>query len=186
MNVDGTPNVRACMTPAVEGMQVRHQNAYPSLERDWLAVAQRFDALMPVGWYYKTFTHAGAWHRAEPYIRKAAGLGDVPLPDAMRRALRTFLPAGGCSCRRRRTVGHGSGSRGGAHRRSRCPRSTTSRSPAGICATARAARIGQALSALRSKANIEVLAAIVLFRAVRGRVCSASCSRRRTTARTSG
>ena len=85
MNVDGIPNVRTCMTPAVEGMQVRHQNAYPSLERDWLAVAQRFDALMPVGWYYKTFTHAGAWHRAEPYIRKAAGLGRVPLPDAMRR-----------------------------------------------------------------------------------------------------
>ena len=41
-----------------------------------LAVAQRFDWLMPVGWYYKTMTHEWSWHAAEPYIRKVAGLGD--------------------------------------------------------------------------------------------------------------
>src|SRR5262252_7250924 len=49
MNVDGTPNVRACITPACAGMAVRHQNAYPSLDHDWLAAVQRFDWLMPVG-----------------------------------------------------------------------------------------------------------------------------------------
>ena len=84
MNVDGTPNVRACVTPVREGMQVRHQNAYPSLERDWLSAVQRFDFAMPVGWYYKRFTNPDVWHRAEPFIRKVAGLGEVPLPDAAR------------------------------------------------------------------------------------------------------
>ena len=50
---------------------------YPSLERDWLAVAERFDWLMPVGFYYKTFTHPTAWRFVEPLIRRVAGLGEV-------------------------------------------------------------------------------------------------------------
>src|ERR1700686_5295353 len=80
VNVDGAPNVRACITPARAGMKVRHQNAYPSLENDWFSGVQRFDKLMPVGWYYKTMTHPRSWHAAEPYIRKVAGLGVVPEP----------------------------------------------------------------------------------------------------------
>ena len=82
VNVDGAPNVRGCVTPARAGMQVRHQNAYPSLESDWLANVQHFDWLMPVGWYYKAMTHAWSWHAAEPYIRKVAGLGVAPEPGA--------------------------------------------------------------------------------------------------------
>jgi sarcosine oxidase subunit alpha len=82
MNVDGTPNIRTCITPAREGMTVRHQNAYPSLEHDWLSAAQRFDRLMPVGWYYKTMTRDWAWHAAEPFIRRAAGLGVAPEPGS--------------------------------------------------------------------------------------------------------
>lgn len=81
MNVDDTPNVRTCMTPARAGMRVTHQNAYPSLESDWLSIVQRFDWLMPVGWYYKTMTHPGVWHAAEPYVRKVAGLGTPPSLD---------------------------------------------------------------------------------------------------------
>ena len=77
LNVDGVPNVRSCMTPVREGMAVKHQNAYPSLEKDWLSIAQHFDWLMPVGWYYKTFTNPAMWHAAEPWIRKVAGLGEV-------------------------------------------------------------------------------------------------------------
>lgn len=77
VNVDGTPNVRACTEPVHAGMQVRHQNAYPSLEQDWLVVAERFDWLMPVGFYYKTFTHPTAWRLVEPLIRRVAGLGEV-------------------------------------------------------------------------------------------------------------
>src|SRR5579872_4478849 len=60
MNVDGVPNVRACVTSARQGIEARHQNAYPSLEHDWMAITQRFDWLMPVGWYYKTLTTPGS------------------------------------------------------------------------------------------------------------------------------
>ena len=77
MNVDGTPNVRACTQPVQDGMQVTHQNAYPSLETDYMAVAERFAWAMPVGFYYKTFTHPWMWHLAEPLIRRAAGLGKI-------------------------------------------------------------------------------------------------------------
>jgi sarcosine oxidase, subunit alpha len=77
MNVDGIPNIRTCITPVSDGMRVKAQNAFPSLETDWLSITQRFDWLMPVGWYYKTFTHRALWHAAEPIIRKVAGLGEV-------------------------------------------------------------------------------------------------------------
>lgn len=82
MNVDGVPNVRTCMTPVRAGMRVRHQNASPSLEHDRLAIVQRFDWLMPVGWYYKAMTHPAIWHAAEPFIRKVAGLGEPPPPGS--------------------------------------------------------------------------------------------------------
>ncbi len=78
VNVDGTPNVRSCITPVCAGMEVRHQNAFPSLDHDWLVAVQHFDWLMPVGWYYKAMTHEWSWHVAEPYIRKVAGLGVAP------------------------------------------------------------------------------------------------------------
>jgi len=77
MNVDGIPNIRTCITPVRDGMTVKAQNAFPSLETDWLSITQRFDWLMPVGWYYKTFTQRAMWHAAEPIIRKVAGLGEV-------------------------------------------------------------------------------------------------------------
>jgi sarcosine oxidase subunit alpha len=83
MNVDGTPNVRTCMTPVRAGMRVTHQNAYPSLDHDCLEMVQRFDWLMPVGWYYKTMTNPRLWHAAEPLVRKVAGLGDVPAMDSV-------------------------------------------------------------------------------------------------------
>ena len=81
MNVDGVPNVRTCITPARQGMEVKAQNAYPSLETDFLSITQHFDWLMPVGWYYKTLTLPAMWHAAEPAIRKVAGLGEI-LPSA--------------------------------------------------------------------------------------------------------
>ncbi len=77
VNVDGSPSVRSCVTPALDGMRVRHQNAWPSLENDALSIGQHFDFLMPAGWYYKVFTKPATWHRVEPHIRKAAGLGEL-------------------------------------------------------------------------------------------------------------
>jgi sarcosine oxidase subunit alpha len=78
MDVDGVPNVRACVTPARPGMTVKHQNAFPSLDFDLLAVNQKLGWLMPVGWYYKTFTNRRAWKAVEPWIRRAAGVGAAP------------------------------------------------------------------------------------------------------------
>lgn len=78
MNVDGIPNVRTCMEPVRDGMRVRSQNCWPSLERDWLSVIERFDFLLPVGFYYKMFARPRwAWKWAEPAIRRMAGLGRI-------------------------------------------------------------------------------------------------------------
>ena len=38
MNVDGIPNVRACVEPVRDGTQVSSQNAWPSIDRDVLNV----------------------------------------------------------------------------------------------------------------------------------------------------
>jgi sarcosine oxidase subunit alpha len=78
MNVDGTPNVRTCVTPARAGMQVRHQNAWPSLDRDALSVIGRIERLLPVGFYYKTFIHPRAlWPVYEHVLRNVGGIGVV-------------------------------------------------------------------------------------------------------------
>ena len=86
MSVDGVPNVRACMTRVEAGMRVRHQNAWPSQERDILSVLDRLGRLMPVGFYYKTFhTPKLFWKAARPIVRRVAGLGRVgqaPLPGS--------------------------------------------------------------------------------------------------------
>jgi sarcosine oxidase subunit alpha len=77
MNVDGAPNVRTCITPARDGMEVWHQNAWPSLKNDALSLTQHADFMMPPGWYYKRFTDPRVWHAVEPGIRKIAGLGEI-------------------------------------------------------------------------------------------------------------
>lgn len=76
-------NVRACMTPAEEGLQVETQNAWPSLENDIMSLTQLGDELLPVGFYYKTFIRPKAlWPVYEKVLRNAAGLGklDVDAP----------------------------------------------------------------------------------------------------------
>ncbi len=78
VRVGKEPNVRACQRRLEEGMQVRSQNAWPSLKRDllsWFGKAGRF---MPVGFYYKTFIRpASMWPFFERVLRRAAGLGMV-------------------------------------------------------------------------------------------------------------
>ena len=83
MTVDGVPNVRACTEPARAGMDVRHQNAWPSLDRDVFSVLDRFDRLMPVGFYYKALHKPRfAWRLAAPIISRLAGLGSVRVDGA--------------------------------------------------------------------------------------------------------
>jgi 3-deoxy-D-manno-octulosonate cytidylyltransferase len=78
-----TPNTRATDIAASEGLQAFTGNAWPSLGFDLAAVTSRFAALLPAGFYYKTFMWPH-WQLFEPMIRRMAGLGvaaDGPDPD---------------------------------------------------------------------------------------------------------
>ena len=76
VNVDGVPNVRCCMEPARQGIEVSHQNAWPLLDRDLLSVLDRMDRLMPVGFYYKALHRPKLlWRLAQGIIRRIAGIG---------------------------------------------------------------------------------------------------------------
>jgi sarcosine oxidase subunit alpha len=78
MNVNGRPNVRTCVEPVADGMQIRHQNAYPSLDHDLLSIVDKLDRFLPVGFYYKTFIHPRwMWPVYEWVLRHLAGLGKV-------------------------------------------------------------------------------------------------------------
>ncbi len=71
------PNVRATQAEVFEGLEVRSQNRWPSLQWDLMAVNDLAAPILSAGFYYKTFM----WPRAfweglyEPLIRRAAGLG---------------------------------------------------------------------------------------------------------------
>jgi len=78
-----TPNTRATDIAAVQGLQARTGNAWPSLKFDLGAVNSKFASLLPAGFYYKTFIWPH-WHLFEPAIRRMAGLGAAaatPDPD---------------------------------------------------------------------------------------------------------
>ena len=80
LTVDDEPGVRSCCTEARPGSSVRRETGWPNAERDVLAVADHLHALMPVGFYYKVFTRpAWAWPLAEKVIRRATGVGSLPL-----------------------------------------------------------------------------------------------------------
>jgi sarcosine oxidase subunit alpha len=80
VQIGDRPSVRACATPVQAGMAVEHQNAWPSLERDVLALAGRAGGpFMQVGFYYKTFIRPRRlWPVYERVLRRAAGLGKLP------------------------------------------------------------------------------------------------------------
>jgi sarcosine oxidase subunit alpha len=78
-----TPNTRATDIAASAGLQAFTGNAWPSLGFDLAALSSRFAALLPAGFYYKTFMWPH-WQLFEPVIRRMAGLGvaaDAPDPD---------------------------------------------------------------------------------------------------------
>jgi sarcosine oxidase subunit alpha len=78
-----TPVTRATDVAAADGLVVRVGNAWPSLGNDLAALNARFAALLPAGFYYKTFKWPD-WHWFEPMIRRMAGLGHAasePDPD---------------------------------------------------------------------------------------------------------
>ena len=76
---DAEPNVRATVQEIYEGLEVRSQNAWPSLGFDALGVNDLAAPFFSAGFYYKTFMWPRAfWERVyEPLIRRAAGLGGL-------------------------------------------------------------------------------------------------------------
>ncbi len=79
MQIDGIPNVRACIEPVSDGMRVERQNAWPSAGRDIHGWLNTLSFMMPPGFYYKVFHRPRwAWPLVEPLIRSKAGLGKVP------------------------------------------------------------------------------------------------------------
>ncbi len=78
MNIDGKPNVKACTTLVNEGMIVKQQNAWPSVDHDISSIIDKFSFLLPVGFYYKKFIHPKwMWPMVRGFIRRAAGYGKV-------------------------------------------------------------------------------------------------------------
>ncbi|UWQ91836.1 sarcosine oxidase subunit alpha family protein [Rhodobacteraceae bacterium M382] len=77
------PNTRATVAELYDGMEANSQNRWPSLERDFMSINDRFSNFLTAGFYYKTFMWPAAfWERVyEPIIRKAAGLGSVSRED---------------------------------------------------------------------------------------------------------
>ncbi len=78
------PNLRATQVELYDGLVARSQNRWPSLDFDVQAVNDLLSPLLPSAFYYKTFMWPrAAWHKLyEPFIRRAAGLGESPtLPD---------------------------------------------------------------------------------------------------------
>jgi sarcosine oxidase, subunit alpha len=80
VTVDGVPGCRACMTPAHDGQVVRRDRGLPSADLDLLHAADFAHALLPVGFYYKTFIRPRfAWSVAERIIRRSTGVGRLPV-----------------------------------------------------------------------------------------------------------
>ena len=94
VQIGGEANVRACRRPVEAGMEVRSQNAWPSLDRDLMSLAGLGAPLMPVGFYYKTFIRpARLWPLYERVLRRAAGLGTVDQDAAPAECDKQYLHA---------------------------------------------------------------------------------------------
>ena len=81
MSVNGIPNVRTETTLLKADMRVDAQNVTGSADFDLMGFMDKFDWLMPAGFYYRMMHKpAAVWPIAMKQIRKAAGLGTIS-PD---------------------------------------------------------------------------------------------------------
>jgi sarcosine oxidase subunit alpha len=69
-----TPNVRATVLDIYPGLVAESLNCWPSVGFDVGAINSWFSAVLPAGFYYKTFKWPN-WNVFEPSIRAMAGLG---------------------------------------------------------------------------------------------------------------
>jgi len=74
------PNIRATTQTVFDGMIAKSQNRFPSLAFDIGVINDAMGRFFSAGFYYKTFMWPQkAWDKLyEPFIRKAAGLGESP------------------------------------------------------------------------------------------------------------
>src|SRR5713226_3358649 len=79
MQVNGVPNVRVCVEPVREGVEVKAQNVLGSLDRDLLAIVDKIGGpFTPVGFYYRTMIRPRRlWPLYERFLRGVAGLGRI-------------------------------------------------------------------------------------------------------------
>ena len=68
---------RATLVRLHDGLQARAQNCWPSVDFDLGRALDFVAPLLPAGFYSKTFIWP-SWHLYEPFVRRAAGLGDAP------------------------------------------------------------------------------------------------------------
>ncbi|CAN7506633.1 2Fe-2S iron-sulfur cluster-binding protein [Rhizobium sp. LjRoot254] len=74
--VSSSPNNRATVVDAVDGLKVRSVNNDPTAKNDRFSYLDRFSRFIPAAFYYKTFIFPD-WHLYEPNIREMAGLGKI-------------------------------------------------------------------------------------------------------------
>jgi sarcosine oxidase subunit alpha len=80
VRVDGVPHVRACMTPAAEGLRVELDGSV-SKHLDPLRAADRLGFLLPLGFQYRYFKRQSfAWRLWEGRLRTAAAETRMPEP----------------------------------------------------------------------------------------------------------
>jgi Uncharacterized NAD(FAD)-dependent dehydrogenases len=73
------PNIRATQIEIFEGLNVKSQNCWPSVNFDLGAINNLISSIIPAGFYYKTFMWPSSlWRGYEYFIRRAAGLGKSP------------------------------------------------------------------------------------------------------------
>jgi sarcosine oxidase subunit alpha len=73
------PNVRATQQALYDGLVATSPNGWPSVDTDLMgAVGTLAGRFLPPGFYYKTLLSPTLWRRAEPALRRAAGLGRAP------------------------------------------------------------------------------------------------------------
>ncbi|MCP4298030.1 MAG: FAD-dependent oxidoreductase [Proteobacteria bacterium] len=81
MEVNGIPNLNTENMGLKEGMNVEEQNVKGSANHDLFGFLDRFDKMMPAGFYYRSMHKpAKIWPLAMNVIKKAAGWGKIS-PD---------------------------------------------------------------------------------------------------------
>lgn len=100
MRIDGIPNVRACMQPCRDGLELSGQNSYPSPDLDVLGA---IDRLFPRGMNHHTLMTGSPLLNlvANKVVRRLSGLGELPdrpaehIPTAERDSPDVLVVGGG-------------------------------------------------------------------------------------------